>query len=183
MKETIFTLKKGIDVPDKFDGVTVPILAAASNEDMLKIAGDKAYIVFNRAHVLDVQKAVKDASQEEGATTDGLRKLAADSTKGDWYKDAGTRARTGEGPKVKPQAVAAVLGEDFLAMLTPEQRKLYDAKMAEQAAKVAKKPEPQAEQAKAAPLSQLDAARAKQAAEAAAPAGVAPTKGGNGQKK
>lgn len=140
MKETIFILKKGTDVPDKFDGVTVPIMAAASNDDMLKIAGDKAYIVFNRAHVLDVQKEVKAASQEEGATTDSLRQLAASSTKGDWYKDAGTRARTGEGPKVKPQAVAAVLGDDFLSMLTPEQRAIYDKKMAEQAAKVAKKP-------------------------------------------
>lgn len=155
MKETIFILKKGTDVPDKFDGVTVPILAAASNEDMIKIAGDKAYIVFNRAHVLDVQKEVKAASQEEGATTDSLRKLAADSTKGDWYKEAGSRARTGEGPKVKPQAVAAVLGEDFLAMLTPDQRALYDKKMAEQAAKTAPKPKqaepaaPQAAQPKA----------------------------------
>lgn len=149
MRETIFILKKGTDVPDKFDGVTVPILAASSNEDMLKIAGDKAYIVFNRAHVLDVQKEVKAASQEEGATTDGLRKLAADSTKGDWYKDAGTRARTGEGPKVKPQAVTAALGDDFLSTLTPQQRALFDKKMAEQAAKLAKKPAEQAAQPQA----------------------------------
>lgn len=163
MRETIFTLKKGTDVADRFDGVTVPVMAASSNEDMLKIAGDKAYIVFNRAHVLDVQKAVKEASKKEGATTDQLRKLAADSTNGNYYKDAGTRARSGDGkPKsVRPQAVAAVLGDDFLATLTPEQRKLYDQKMAEQAERSKAKPAAQATTPNGTPAPTAAAAPAK----------------------
>lgn len=147
MKEFIFTMKKGTEVPAQFDGVTIPIQAPASNEEMLKLAGENAYVIFNRAYVLDVQKDVKAASQKEGATVDSLRKHAAD------YKIGEVRTRSGTGtgkPRVSQKAVSTVLGDDFLSTLTPEQRALYDAKMAALSAKPAAAPQTSTTEAPAA---------------------------------
>lgn len=128
MQERIFTLKKGTEVPAQFDGVTIPFQVPGNNEDMLKLAGENAYLVFNEAYALRVQKSVKDDAQEEGATVESLRQSAAD------YKIGQVRTRkagTGDGkPRVTANQVDRVLGEDFLSMLTPEQRKLYDEKKA-----------------------------------------------------
>lgn len=136
MVERIFTLKKGVDVPASFDGATVPFQVAGSNEDMLKLAGDNAYVVFNQAYSLMLQKAVKDEAQEEGATIEGLRKFAAD------YKLGQVRVRgTGSGArKVKPETIDNALGADFLAMLTPEQLALYNQKKAALASRPAATP-------------------------------------------
>jgi hypothetical protein len=132
-KETIFTMKAGVDVDKRFDGATVPIMAPANNAEMLELAGENAYIVFNRAYVLDVQKDVKEESQEEGATVESLREYARSRKFGQ------PRVRgQGTGRAIpKPAQVAAVLGDDFLATLTPEQRALYDSKMKEATDKAA----------------------------------------------
>jgi hypothetical protein len=127
MIERIFTLKKGVEVPAQFDGVTIPFQVPGSNDDMLKIAGENAYLVFNEAYALRVQKDVKDESQEEGATVESLRQCAVD------YKIGAVRTRkagTGGAPRVTGNQVDRALGEDFLSMLTPEQRVLYEAKKA-----------------------------------------------------
>jgi hypothetical protein len=150
-KETIFTMKKGVDVPDRFDGATVPIMAPANNAEMLELAGENAYIVFNRSYVLEVQKEIKDESQEEGASVETLREYSRNRKFGQPRVRGQGAARI-----AKPKDVEAVLGSDFLAMLTPAQRALYDAKMAEQTKKVE------------------DAAKAKQA-EKKAPAAATPT--------
>lgn len=135
MIERIFTLKKGVEVPAQFDGVTIPFQVPASNDDMLKLAGDNAYLVFNEAYALRVQKDVKDEAQEEGATVETLRQAAAD------YKIGAVRTRkagAGDGkPRVTGNQVDRALGEDFLSMLTPEQRALYEAKKAALKAKPA----------------------------------------------
>jgi hypothetical protein len=135
MIERIFTLKKGVEVPAQFDGVTIPFQIPGSNAEMLTLAGDNAYLVFNEAYALRVQKDVKDEAQEEGATVESLRQAAAD------YKIGQVRTRkagSGDGkPRVTGNQVDRALGEDFLAMLTPEQRKLYEEKKAALKAKPA----------------------------------------------
>jgi hypothetical protein len=130
MLERIFTLKKGTEVPAQFDGVTIPFQVPTSAAEMLAVSnGDEKVMVaiFNQAHALNVQKAVKAEALEEGQTVDGLRKVAAD------HKYGQVRVRTGTGngaARVKPATIGTALGDDFLATLTPEQRAMYDAKMA-----------------------------------------------------
>lgn len=135
MIERIFTLKKGVEVPAQFDGVTIPFKVPSSNAEMLELAGDNAYLVFTEAYALRVQKDVKDEAQEEGATVEKLRQAAAD------YKIGQVRTRkagSGDGkPRVTGNQVDRALGEDFLSMLTPEQRELYEAKKAALKAKPA----------------------------------------------
>lgn len=138
MQERIFTLKKGTEVPAQFDGVTVPFQVPSSVEEMIRVCGGNeqtVVAVFNQAHALNVQKAVKADAQDEGQTVDGLRKIAAE------FKYGQVRQRTGTGaPKQpKPQQLDSALGEDFLAMLTPEQRALYEQKKAALASNGAKK--------------------------------------------
>jgi hypothetical protein len=135
MQERIFILKKGVEVPAQFDGVTIPFQVPANNADMLAVAGENAYLVFNEAYALRVQKDVKDEANEEGATIETLRQCAVD------YKIGAVRTRkagSGDGkPRVTGNQVDRALGEDFLAMLTPEQRVLYEAKKAALKAKPA----------------------------------------------
>lgn len=144
MQERIFTLKKGTEVADRFDGVTVPFQVPASLDDIKKVCnGDEKVIVavFNQAHALNVQKHVKSGAMEADATVESLRKDAAD------FKYGQVRVRSGAGgaARVKPATLDAALGDDFLSMLTPEQRKLYEAKKAALAPKA-----PAADSAKAA---------------------------------
>jgi hypothetical protein len=130
MLERIFTLKKGTEVPAQFDGVTIPFQVPSSAAECLAVSnGDEKVMVaiFNQAHALNVQKAVKAEALEEGQTVEGLRKVAAE------HKYGQVRVRTGTGngaARVKPATIGTALGDDFLATLTPEQRAMYDAKMA-----------------------------------------------------
>lgn len=144
-KESIFTMKKGVDVPDRFDGATIPIMLPANNAEMIELAGENAYIIFNRAYVLEVQKDVKDESNEEGATVESLRTYAKTRKFGEpRVRGAGVKAAP------KPAHVQAILGDDFLSTLTPEQRAIYDRKMAEatEKAKAAKAAASNGEKAK-----------------------------------
>jgi hypothetical protein len=137
MQERIFTLKAGTEVPKQFDGVTVPFLVPATLDEIRSVCNNDEKIVvaiFNQAHALNVQKAVKAEAQEEGQTVEGLRKIAAE------HKYGQVRVRTGTGngaARVKPATVLSAVGDDFLASLTPEQRALLDARMAAHAAKPA----------------------------------------------
>lgn len=129
MQERIFTLKKGVEVADRFDGVTVPFQVPSTLDDIRKVCnGDEKVIVavFNQAHALNVQKHVKSGAMEADATVESLRKDAAD------FKYGQVRVRSGAGgaARVKPATLDAALGDDFLSMLTPEQRKMYEAKKA-----------------------------------------------------
>lgn len=150
-QERIYILKAGVDVPKQFDGVTIPFTVPGSIAEALRVAGgsedavqaiarveatfgtpdlaarNNAVNVFNQAHALNIQKDVKAEAQEEGATVEKLRDAART------FKYGQVRVRSGSGngaARVKPATVGAVLGDDFLATLSPEQRKLYDAKMA-----------------------------------------------------
>lgn len=125
-KEHVFAMKAGTEVPKQFDGITIPILAPANNAEMLELAGDNAYVIFNRAYVLDVQKAVKVEAVKEGATVDKLRAVPAS------YKIGSPKTRSaGTGkPRVAAKAVHQVLGDDFLKTLTPEQLAIFNEKMA-----------------------------------------------------
>jgi hypothetical protein len=158
MQERIFTLKKGTEVADRFDGVTVPFQVPTTLAELITAAGgtkdDAAAVasietrvseaarknvvaVFNQAHALNVQKHVKSGAMEEAATVESLRKDAAE------FKYGQVRVRgAATGGTAKPSAakVTAALGDDFLSTLTPEQRKLYDAKMAALNVKPAAKP-------------------------------------------
>lgn len=151
MKERIFTLKKGVEVADRFDGVTIPFQVPESLGEIMRVAGasenavqavarleatwdsidltarNNAVAVFNQAHALNVQKEVKADANEAEATVDSLRAIPKE------HKYGQVRVRTGTGngaARVKPATVNTVLGDDFLSTLTPEQRAMYDAKMA-----------------------------------------------------
>jgi hypothetical protein len=128
MQERIFTLKAGTEVAKQFDGATIPFKVPTSDAEIASLIPDEKVrvAVFNQAYSLNLQKSVKEESRKEGATVESLRKHAAD------YKVGAVRTKgpgTGK-PRVSQKAVSTVLGDDFLATLTPEQRKLYDAKMA-----------------------------------------------------
>jgi hypothetical protein len=135
MQERIFTLKKGTEVPAQFDGATVPFQVPASNEEMISLAGDKAYVVFNEAYSLRVQKHVKDEANEENQTIEGLRKAASG------YKIGEVRTRKGGTAKPKtPSQIARAAKESLLdEMLAndPELKARYEAKQAELRAKAA----------------------------------------------
>jgi hypothetical protein len=135
MQERIFTLKKGTEVPAQFDGVTIPFQVASSNDDMLKLAGDKAFVVFNEAYALRVQKAVKDDATDEGQTVDGLRAVASG------YKIGDVKTRKAGSSKPKTPAQIARAAKDSLLdeMLRndPELKARYEAKQAELKAKAA----------------------------------------------
>jgi hypothetical protein len=138
MQETLYTLKKGTEVAPQFDGVTIPIQVPTTAAEVMEVCnGDEKTMVaiFNQAHKLNVQKAVKAETFEEGQTVDGLRKIAAE------HKYGQVRVRvagSGNGAaRVKPATIATAVGDDFLATLTPEQKALWDAKMAGLAAKPA----------------------------------------------
>lgn len=129
MQERIFTLKAGTEVAKQFDGATIPFKVPTSDAEIVSLIPDEKVrvAVFNQAYSLNLQKSVKEESRKEGATVESLRKHAAD------YKVGAVRTKgpgTGK-PRVSQKAVNTVLGDDFLATLTPEQRKLYDAKMAQ----------------------------------------------------
>lgn len=174
MIERIFTLKKGVEVPAQFDGVTIPFQVPGSNAEMIALAGDNAYLVFTEAYALRVQKDVKDEANEEGATVETLRQCAVD------YKIGQVRTRkagSGDGkPRVTGNQVDRALGEDFLAMLTPEQRVLYEAKKAALKAKPAATQPDAVSQNTAAPTSEATATQPEAPAKAAAKAGGATSK-------
>lgn len=138
MQERIFTLKAGTEVAKQFDGVTIPFRVPSTLQECVAAAGSESNLVavFNQAHALNVQKSVKAESAEEGATVESLRKHAAE------FKYGQVRVRGAATGSAKPSAakVTQALGDDFLAMLTPEQRAVYDAKMA------ALKPAPKADE-------------------------------------
>ena len=155
MKERIFTLKKGTEVADRFDGVTIPFQVPATLAETIRAAGgtaedvaavssietrisvaarDNAVAVFNQAHALNVQKHVKSGAQEDAATVESLRKDAAEFK----YGQVRVRGASTGTAKVSATKVTSALGDDFLSTLTPEQRKLFDSKMA--ALKPADKP-------------------------------------------
>lgn len=128
MQERIFTLKKGTEVPAQFDGVTIPFTVPTSDAEIAALIPDEKtrVAVFNQAHALNVQKHVKAEAGKEGATVEKLRAAAKE------HKYGAVRVKgpgTGK-PRVSKNQVNTVLGDDFLATLTPEQRKLYDEKMA-----------------------------------------------------
>lgn len=129
MQDRIYTLKKGTEVPAQFDGVTVPFQIPSTLADVQMVCnGDEKTLVaiFNQAHALNVQKDAKQTAMEEGATVDSIRAGAAS------FKYGQVRVRGASTGGAKPSAakVQNVLGDDFLSMLTPEQRALFDAKMA-----------------------------------------------------
>lgn len=129
MQERIYTLKKGTEVPAQFDGVTIPFQVPSTLAEVQQVCnGDEKTLVaiFNQAHALNVQKDAKQVASEEGATVETIRAAAAG------FKYGQVRVRGASTGSAKPSAakVEQALGADFLAMLTPEQRAVYDARLA-----------------------------------------------------
>lgn len=129
MQDRIYTLKKGTEVPAQFDGVTIPFSIPSTLAEVQTVCnGDEKTLVaiFNQAHALNVQKDAKSVAMEEGATVESIRKAAAE------FKYGTVRVRGASTGAAKPSAakVEAALGADFLAMLTPEQKALYDQRIA-----------------------------------------------------
>lgn len=131
MQERIFTLKKGTEVPDRFDGVTVPFQVPASLDEARKVCeGDESRLVaiFNQAYALNLQKSVKDECNEDGATVDSIRAHAAA------YKPGQVKSRKAD-PN-KPRSFSAkksdVEKEMFAEFLrnNPEAAKAYQEKVA-----------------------------------------------------
>jgi hypothetical protein len=81
MQERIYTLKKGTEVPEQFDGVTVPYTVAGSFEEIETAAGSKdaALNLFNQALALWKQKNAKQAASDENATVETIREAAAET--------------------------------------------------------------------------------------------------------
>lgn len=98
--EKIFTLATGKDVPAQFDGLTVPYVEADSLQHALQLIGNEANLVaiFNQAYRLNVQKAVKAASQKKDATADTLRAVPAA------YRPESIRVRD---PNAEPKAASS----------------------------------------------------------------------------
>jgi hypothetical protein len=152
MREKLFALKKGTEIADRFDGVTIPYTvpeglaevlrvggaserlvqtvaqAEASADSIDKVAIANAVAVFNQAHSLNVQKHVKEKGLDAESTVDTLRNRAVS------FKYGQVRERSGNGTggatKVKPATVEKVLGADLLASFSPEQRAMYEAQLA-----------------------------------------------------
>ena len=77
--EKIFTLKKGTEVADRFDGLTIPYIEADNLDHARTLAGSDENLVaiFNQAYRLNLQKDVKAHANAEDATAEGLRERAA----------------------------------------------------------------------------------------------------------
>ena len=184
MREGIFKLQAGSEVPQRFNGqeIRYPVpekvseltgLLGASGVSV-SMTGDPAEVekfektlvsVFNEGFVLNHrQKIAKRLSQAEGATVESI-------TKGMLAHVPGARtARDGtprEPSKLRKERETV---DEMLAALPPEQRAKYEARLAELRKRQSKP--------KAAP-----AAEGASAPAAAAPAAEAPKQGGKGGKK
>lgn len=94
--EKLFTLKKGTEVADRFDGLTIPYVEADSVEHAKTLAGSDENLVaiFNQAYRLNLQKDVKSIALKDDTTADGLRKRAQE------YKPESIRVRD---PNAEPK--------------------------------------------------------------------------------
>lgn len=156
MQERIFTLKKGVEVAPRFDGVTIPFQVPQTLAEQLEVAGaspeavaairkaedafsdadkkarDNGVNVFNQAHALNIQKDVKSDALDDDATVETLRAIPK-GTDGKGYRYGQVRVRSGTGggaSRVKPATIATAVGDDFISSLSPEQKALWDSKMA-----------------------------------------------------
>lgn len=154
--ESIFTMKKGTEVADRFDGTTVPVPVpeGGTPEERLALAvqeygADYTERMFRQAHILATQKYVKDAANEADSTVDSLRARALVNPK---TRSTGKTRETGKAPS--PATIERRAEKAAMAELAPT------ASIAEFKQKVAEK--------KAAML-------AESKAKAAANGGTAPT--------
>ena len=174
MQERIFTLKKGVDVAPRFDGVTVPFQVPATLAEVVEVGGgspeavaavkkledtfsdadkkarDNSVNVFNQAHALNIQKDIKSDALDDESTVESLRAIPK-GTDGKGYRYGQVRVRSGSGngaSRVKPATVATAVGDDFIATLSPEQKAMWDAKMAALSASAKPAATPAAEPAK-----------------------------------
>jgi hypothetical protein len=125
--EKIFTLKKGTEVAERFDGVTIPYTVPTSMTELVERAGGEqnAIAIFNQAFALNLQKAVKASALDDDATVDSLRAIASS------YKPGEVRVRGPGSGRPKATAAAATALADLGIELTPEQRAAFEAKMAQ----------------------------------------------------
>lgn len=128
----VFRMKKGVDVPEKFDGAEIRIRLAADTSDadqalanMLALTGGNVQAVldtFNSAAALDVQKHVKAAATAD-QSINGLQTLA------DGHVIAENQRGRGESKKAATKAKAAKLDEvqDAAAEALADLRELAEA--------------------------------------------------------
>lgn len=100
--ERIFTLKKGTEVADRFDGLTVPYIEADDLQHAIRLANGEENLValFNQAYRLNLQKDVKSIAQKDDTTAEILRQRAAN------YKPEQIRARD---PNAEPKKVSGAV--------------------------------------------------------------------------
>jgi len=134
MEERIFNLKKGTEVADRFDGLTIPFQVPSNLPDMVRLAGGdeeqqeaanevaedvqrRIVNIFNQAWALYVQKYVKADALNKEATVDTLRARPTQVK-----MPEGDRARKGTGTarKAKPVETQKASILDLLIAQNPE---------------------------------------------------------------
>ena len=102
--EKLFTLKKGTEIADRFDGVTIPYVEADNLDHARTLAGSDENLVaiFNQAYRLNVQKHVKAIALKDDTTVEMLRERAAT------YKPESIRVRD---PNATPKQSSGAIKE------------------------------------------------------------------------
>lgn len=130
--EKLFTLKKGTEVADRFDGLTIPYIEADNLAHAITLANGEANLVaiFNQAYRLNLQKDVKSIATKDESTADTLRQRARD------YKPETVKVRD---PNAEPKSASSgVIREakakasvlDELLAANPELRAKYADRLA-----------------------------------------------------
>lgn len=98
--EKLFALKKGTEVADRFDGLTIPYIEADSLTHAIALANGEANLVaiFNQAYRLNLQKDVKSIATKDETTADMLRARARD------YKPEVVKVRD---PNAEPKSASS----------------------------------------------------------------------------
>jgi hypothetical protein len=98
--EKLFTLKKGTEVADRFDGLTIPYTEADSLQHAIELANGEQNLVaiFNQAYRLNLQKDVKSIANKDDTTVEILRARASN------YKPEQVRVRD---PNAEPKSASS----------------------------------------------------------------------------
>jgi len=140
--EKLFTLKKGTEIADRFDGLTIPYTEADDLQHAIRLAnGEKNLVaIFNQAYRLNLQKDVKSIALKDDTTAEALRARARDFLPEDVkVRDPNAEPKSKASGEIKKAKAKASLLDEILAS-NPE----LAAKYAERAAAVAAQATPAA---------------------------------------
>lgn len=130
--ERIFTLKKGTEVADRFDGLTIPYVEADNLTHAQELAGGEGNLVaiFNQAYRLNLQKSVKSIATKEDTTAETLRAAARDyKPEAIRVRDPNAEPKSKSSGEVKKAKAKASLLDELLAS-NPELAAKYQERLA-----------------------------------------------------